>query len=578
MPSNQPLAITLTANDGSNHIYISTETSLNVMRLSLTNTTSASLLFQQYSGGGAAIGQLPAANSGVYLLFNGLLSNTVIAGITFTLPQGWTAQTLQDNQNGQYWVLLPSSTISLAAGDELAFTLNFPSVSGSADSGYFSCQYVNVLSGSAVSAGEQLYIMLVYPVSAASSPDFPVQFEFIGKNEVITGGGTNSLSFRITNTGADVLVPGGTNSWGSVPPQFKLHFLQDNSNSAGSLLTDSRAGSVNISVRQLYNNKLRIDKQASTVPQLWVIKQDDSLSGANGIILGTGASASVSFTVSQLATNVPESITMAILEYSGFPGYEDGQLTAEIIVSNAPQPDPSINSFTASAYSVNISNISNSITISWSVSAASQIQLFNENNLIYTTTTLSGNIITTIDRTSVFRLVASNNEGKSATSNFTIQVDTIPIGTIMIWSGYSSSVPNGWQICDGTNGTPNLKERFILGASCDNYTNTSTHYVNLTGGGGTHTHSITTNSVAVYTNTDGAHSHQMNFDKTHDVDSGKNNNNSYYHGDGSETTDGDATNSVHSHGLVIPVLYGTALGASADLPPFYSLYYIMKCS
>jgi len=38
----------------------------------------------------------------------------------------------------------------------------------------------------------------------------------------------------------------------------------------------------------------------------------------------------------------------------------------------------------------------------------------------------------------------------------------LPKGVIVAWSG--TNVPQGWQLCDGTNGTPDLRGRFILGA------------------------------------------------------------------------------------------------------------------
>jgi hypothetical protein len=34
-----------------------------------------------------------------------------------------------------------------------------------------------------------------------------------------------------------------------------------------------------------------------------------------------------------------------------------------------------------------------------------------------------------------------------------------PIGTIVAWHG--DSIPKGWSICDGSNGTPNLIGKFI---------------------------------------------------------------------------------------------------------------------
>lgn len=43
--------------------------------------------------------------------------------------------------------------------------------------------------------------------------------------------------------------------------------------------------------------------------------------------------------------------------------------------------------------------------------------------------------------------------------------DMIPIGSIILWSGTLETIPDGWQLCDGTNGTPNLAFSFVRGAS-----------------------------------------------------------------------------------------------------------------
>lgn len=39
----------------------------------------------------------------------------------------------------------------------------------------------------------------------------------------------------------------------------------------------------------------------------------------------------------------------------------------------------------------------------------------------------------------------------------------VPYGSIMLWNGSPETVPKGWAICDGTNGTPDLRDRFVLG-------------------------------------------------------------------------------------------------------------------
>jgi len=43
----------------------------------------------------------------------------------------------------------------------------------------------------------------------------------------------------------------------------------------------------------------------------------------------------------------------------------------------------------------------------------------------------------------------------------------VPIGAISIWTGPISTIPEGWIICDGTNGTPDLRVRFPKGVPND---------------------------------------------------------------------------------------------------------------
>ena len=56
-------------------------------------------------------------------------------------------------------------------------------------------------------------------------------------------------------------------------------------------------------------------------------------------------------------------------------------------------------------------------------------------------------------------------------------------GMVVIWSGAILDIPDGWVLCDGNNGTPDLRNRFIIGAG-DSYAPAET------GGALTHTHSI----------------------------------------------------------------------------------------
>lgn len=41
---------------------------------------------------------------------------------------------------------------------------------------------------------------------------------------------------------------------------------------------------------------------------------------------------------------------------------------------------------------------------------------------------------------------------------------SIPSGAIVMWSGSIDDIPTGWLLCDGTNGAPDLRDRFVIGA------------------------------------------------------------------------------------------------------------------
>jgi hypothetical protein len=45
--------------------------------------------------------------------------------------------------------------------------------------------------------------------------------------------------------------------------------------------------------------------------------------------------------------------------------------------------------------------------------------------------------------------------------------NSLPAGSIIAWSGSVASIPDGFRLCDGTSGTPDLRNRFIIGAGND---------------------------------------------------------------------------------------------------------------
>jgi microcystin-dependent protein len=138
---------------------------------------------------------------------------------------------------------------------------------------------------------------------------------------------------------------------------------------------------------------------------------------------------------------------------------------------------------------------------------------------------------------------------------------------IMLWSGSIASVPSGWQLCDGTNGTPNLRDRFVVGAG-------STYAVNATGGSAdaivvSHTHTATS------TVTDPGHFHTTTFRCTTKSGDGP----SRIHGpEGTLSTPDSLNTDTKTTGITVATTNAStgSSGTNANLPPYYALAYIMK--
>ena len=92
----------------------------------------------------------------------------------------------------------------------------------------------------------------------------------------------------------------------------------------------------------------------------------------------------------------------------------------------------------------------------------------------------------------------------NGTSKWTNQTptggDSFPSGGIIMWSGTASNIPSGWVLCNGNNNTPDLRDRFVLGAG-------STYDPEDTGGQETVT--ISTSQMPSHTHTVNSHSHSI---------------------------------------------------------------------
>jgi hypothetical protein len=155
---------------------------------------------------------------------------------------------------------------------------------------------------------------------------------------------------------------------------------------------------------------------------------------------------------------------------------------------------------------------------------------------------------------------AGTNTTQIATTAYVL-ANGIPSGGIMLWSGSIASIPSGWYLCNGSNGTPDLRDRFVVGAG-------STYAVAATGGSAnatlvSHTHTITdpghTHPFTVYAKA-------ADFQGASAITNGNDNESPGYAYNGN-TSSNTTSITIDSTG---------SSATNANLPPYYALAYIMK--
>jgi hypothetical protein len=142
----------------------------------------------------------------------------------------------------------------------------------------------------------------------------------------------------------------------------------------------------------------------------------------------------------------------------------------------------------------------------------------------------------------------------------------IPTGVIFLWSGSIASIPAGFALCDGTSGTPDLRNRFLVGAG-------STYAVNATGGSA-NAIVVSHNHTATSTVSDPGHVHTASTIRG----GGGGANPGFGAVDGGLIQTSSGTTNGASTGISVATSIATAgsSGTNANLPPYFALAYIMK--
>ena len=141
---------------------------------------------------------------------------------------------------------------------------------------------------------------------------------------------------------------------------------------------------------------------------------------------------------------------------------------------------------------------------------------------------------------------------------------SLPSGAIILWSGSIGSIPSGYVICDGTNSTPDLRDRFVVAAG-------NTYAVGQTGGSAdaivvSHTHTATSTSTV----TDPGHNHTLAT-----TTGGLGGQDAPTRALAGSTTTGTSTTGITVATSTTNASAGTS-GSGANMPPYYALAYIQK--
>ena len=118
----------------------------------------------------------------------------------------------------------------------------------------------------------------------------------------------------------------------------------------------------------------------------------------------------------------------------------------------------------------------------------------------------------------------------------------IPAGIIAMWGGAAADIPDGWALCDGQDGRPDLRNRFVLGAG-------NSYAVGAKGGEATH--KLTVSEMP-------SHSHTI----------------SVYRG--TTAQDGSNPMALYASGATLTSSSAGSGAAHNNMPPYYALCYIIK--
>jgi hypothetical protein len=186
-------------------------------------------------------------------------------------------------------------------------------------------------------------------------------------------------------------------------------------------------------------------------------------------------------------------------------------------------------------------------------------------------TTLTANNVILGNGTSAVSFVAPGTSGNLLTSNGTTWSSTAAApsfvsGMIIMWSGTIATIPSGWLLCNGSSGTPDLRNRFVIGAFSDDSGTAKTTVTGSSTQTGGSKDAIVVSHTHTATVTDPGHNHTISVSES---GSGP------LRGGFGNYVAGDKT-TTSTTGITVANSTEGSSGTNANLVPYFALAFIMK--
>ncbi|MGJ4932505.1 hypothetical protein ACQR1I_36605 [Bradyrhizobium sp. HKCCYLS2038] len=479
--------VSLALSNGSVPVLYLSYTGTQTLQLTMTNVSGFPLLLPAQDD--------PPDEAGHHFRFTfqpGVLDNSQLGALTLA-EAGWGLRAEADSSGGT--ILYVSSIAGQDFGPQSVIVLTLQNVTVATNATLsltqvgMSYQLTNVQLEAQL-RGKRTAFLQTVPESSGSAIVPPLWFGFNGSNTILNDGATpNALALLIANaadTGALTLTP----STSVNPTTFVLRFATEGSGENRPWSLGNVSQVQEITVTEPDSSWSVAANETTDVPE-WIITTTNST-------LPAGSSAS--FALSGIVSGMADGDATVFLDYYDLPGFADGQVTCFIrkgpaVLRGQKLAIGAVPGDAASALSV------------------------------------SGNV-----RASSFTL--DNGE----------RLAPLPIGTILMWYGDPVSIPTGWTLCNGKNGTPDLMGRMPMGAG-DKYP--------LGSRGGREEITLTEENLPPH-----AHGYSKFFEGSNDWKSGG-------HDSPGNGTGGDLNDTTDYVGEAVPFNI---------VPPFTSVYFIMKFS